>query len=238
MTTPELELFLPPRAWGLPSPSPFCVKLETWVRMAGLPYAARVGNPLQAPRGKVPYARWRGEWLADSQVVLDRLRSVHDLDGHLSASDRARTHLIRRTVEEATYFLTLHQRWCQPENFAVVRPALFGQLGAAAPLVAWVVQRRVRAATWAQGAGRYAPEERDHMGEADVDAIVASLGPGPYLAGDRPCTADAALYGFACQWLWAPFDGAIQRRARGAPALVAYAERIRDRWWAEVPPLG
>ena len=32
-----IKLFQFPPAFGLPNASPFCMKLETWLRMAGLP---------------------------------------------------------------------------------------------------------------------------------------------------------------------------------------------------------
>lgn len=233
-----LDLFLPPRAWGLPNPSPFCVKLETAIRMLGVPYTARTGNPVQAPRGKLPYARLDGEWLADSQVILDALAARgHGLDGWLRDGDRARAHLLRRTLEEATYFLTLHQRWLVPAHYAVVHPVFFGGLGPVGHAVGWYVRRRIAAATHAQGVARYTDAERDAMAVADFDAIAAQLGDAPFLFGDRPCTADAALYGFACQWLWAPFDGALQRRARAHARFVGWSEAVRDRYWTEIPPL-
>ncbi|MCP4807595.1 MAG: hypothetical protein GY913_10285 [Proteobacteria bacterium] len=46
---------LPP-LWGLPSPSPFVVKLETWLRMAEIPYHSRhLSRPPQSRSGKIPY---------------------------------------------------------------------------------------------------------------------------------------------------------------------------------------
>lgn len=45
----------PPPGWNVPNMSPFCVKLETYLRMAKLPYQTAPGNPLQAPLGKIPY---------------------------------------------------------------------------------------------------------------------------------------------------------------------------------------
>jgi glutathione S-transferase len=84
---------------------------------------------------------------------------------------------------------------------------------------------------------RYTAEERARMAIADLDAVVAQLGASPFLFGDRPCTADATLFGFTCQWLWTPFDGPLQRHARAQSALVAWAERVRDRYWTKVPPL-
>ena len=33
-----ITLHQPPRAWGMPNVSPFCVKLETYLRMTGVEY--------------------------------------------------------------------------------------------------------------------------------------------------------------------------------------------------------
>lgn len=55
-TAPPIVLRQTPPCWGMPSTSPFCIKLESWLRMAGLAYEARVlKGPPRSPNGKVPY---------------------------------------------------------------------------------------------------------------------------------------------------------------------------------------
>ena len=44
-------------AFGLPNASPFCMKLETYLRMAQLPFVApkiSLGDIGRAPKGKLP----------------------------------------------------------------------------------------------------------------------------------------------------------------------------------------
>lgn len=42
-------------AWGLASVGPFCLKLDAWLRIAGIAHRAVVdATPLRAPRGKLP----------------------------------------------------------------------------------------------------------------------------------------------------------------------------------------
>ena len=49
-----------PPIWGLPNPSPFCMKLETWLRMSGLPYEAKaITGPPKSKSGKIPYIERR-----------------------------------------------------------------------------------------------------------------------------------------------------------------------------------
>ena len=38
MPAEKVILHQPPAAWGLPNPSPFCAKLETYLRMAEIPF--------------------------------------------------------------------------------------------------------------------------------------------------------------------------------------------------------
>ena len=54
------------RVWGIPNPSPFCTKVETYLRMAGIPYEVADAVPPQAPKGKLPYITDGGRKIADS----------------------------------------------------------------------------------------------------------------------------------------------------------------------------
>ena len=65
-------------AWGLPNPSPFCMKVETYLRMAGLPYEAINGAlPFKAPKKKLPYIEDGTQLIADSGFILEYLKATH-----------------------------------------------------------------------------------------------------------------------------------------------------------------
>lgn len=233
-----VQLFVPPRAWGIPNPSPFCVKVETWLRMAEVDYVPRLGNPMKAPRGKVPWIEHEGRAIADSQAIVAYLSErFGDLDAPLTPDQRHLSHLVRRTLEEATYFVTYHDRWLIPTNFAHVYPVFFGPYGVGGWIASKVVLRNVRRNLQGHGVARYSAEERTSAALADLDAVSHVLGGRSVFFGDRPTTVDAVVFGFLCQLLWTPFDGPVQRRVREDRTLVRYAEGLRERYWAEIPPL-
>src|SRR5687768_4913060 len=101
--------------WGIPNPSPFCMKVETWLRMAGLPYEAReIEGPPRSQSGKLPYIeRPDGSLLWDSSVIIDTLTRERNvtLDAELSADQRAIGTLLQRTFEENLYFVAVYDRW-------------------------------------------------------------------------------------------------------------------------------
>ena len=50
------------RQWGIANPSPFCMKVETYLRMTGLAYEViEEASPLNAPKKKAALHRRRGE---------------------------------------------------------------------------------------------------------------------------------------------------------------------------------
>ena len=59
--------------WGLPSASPFCLKLETYLRMTKLPYESVVNPDLRlAPYRKLPYIKDNGKKVALLLIILKK----------------------------------------------------------------------------------------------------------------------------------------------------------------------
>ncbi len=235
MSDDGVVLFQAPRLWGLPNPSPFCVKVETWLRVAGIPYTSKRANPIKAPRGKVPWIVHGANAVADSEAILAYFRQTFGDrlgDGGLNPQQQTLGHLVRRTLEEGTYFVALHARWCEDEHWPTTRAGFFDPLGfPMGQVVGTMIRRRVKANAHAQGTARLTPEERSAAGIADWNAVSEVLGDKPYLLGDEPHSVDCTVYGFLIQALWAPYDTPMQRHTRADARLVAYAERFRARWW-------
>jgi glutathione S-transferase len=234
-----LVLFQPPmRPWGTPNFSPFCAKLEVYLRMAGIPHEVRAADLRRAPKGKIPYVQLEdGRLLGDSQLVIEELVRAHGdaLDAHLDARQRAVGHAVRRMLEEGTYFTSLYFRWADDEGFRVVAPD-FGKLFPALlrPFLFPVIRRQVRRSLHGQGTGRHARDEIGRLGMRDVDALATILGESEYLLGDRPSSHDATVYAFCESVLGFPYDSPVRVHARGKANLVAYRARMRARYFAEL----
>jgi len=74
--------------WGIPNLSVFCVKLETYLRMANLSYEKHSTVPFKAPKGKLPFIEDQGNKIADSRFIIDYLKKTYGdrLDGDLDSS--------------------------------------------------------------------------------------------------------------------------------------------------------
>ncbi|KAF7637720.1 hypothetical protein Mgra_00002979 [Meloidogyne graminicola] len=65
-----------PRTHTIVDASPFCVKLETWLRITGIKYK-NVSNEFSksSAKGQVPFIELNGRQFADSNFIIDHLRS-------------------------------------------------------------------------------------------------------------------------------------------------------------------
>ncbi len=227
-------------AWGAPDFSPFVMKLETWLRLAEIPYTRKDGNPLRAPKGKIPYVELDGQLMGDSQLILEALSRRHDvqLDAGLSPAELATARAVRRMIEEGLYFVTLRLRWVEDDGYAVLYPAFSKMFPAViAPVAMALVRRNVRRNAQAQGAGRHSREEALAMGIADLQAVETLLGDQPYLLGDAPRSVDATLYAFLTAIQTMPVETPVHAAAR-SPRLLAYTARIRERYWPATEVVG
>jgi glutathione S-transferase len=223
-----IELHEFPAAWGI-NQSPFCLKVEAYLRLAGIAYRPVATLPFKAPRGKLPFIVDGERRIPDSGHIIEHLRrsATVDLDAGLDAAQRALGHLIRRTCEESLYFVILHSRWLDDAGWAVCRPVFFAALppGLRA-LVPRVARRSVRRSLRGQGYGRHSPEQIYALGAADLAAIDTMLGDRAFAVLDRPTSFDAVLYAFLASILRPPIETPLKAAARQRPSLERYVARL------------
>lgn len=239
MSDQPVQLWLMPHCWGQPNGSPFCVKMETWLRMAQIAYEPHyLSGPPKSKSGKAPYIeRDDGSLLADSALIIDALTSEHGvkLDAHLSPEQRMLQALATRTLEDSFYWAVLWERWT--EHWSVTRDAYFASMPAVLRPATGLIRRQVLKSARGQGTGRMEREQIVRRAEEDLTAMAALLGPQDYFLGE-PSTLDAIAYGFIGGALNAPIDGFCKQAASQQANLVAHVERMRERYWAGWQPPG
>jgi glutathione S-transferase len=229
-----IELLQYKPAFGLMNASPFCMKVEVYLRLSGLAYEAKVAFPMKAPKGKLPVIRDDdGTVVADSEAILAHLQQRHRdlLPEGLREPPRGTDHALRRMVEEHGYFSALWLRWLDDAAWPATREAFFGDMPAPLrKLVPALVRRKIRRDLQGQGLGRHSRDDICARACADMDALDAALGARDFFGGAEPATLDATTYAFLANTLWAPFDTPVRNHLqRNLPGLVAYCERMQAR---------
>ncbi len=230
-----ITLYQPPPVWGLPNMSPFCVKLETYLRMSGTPYQAKMGNFRLAPKGKIPFVRIDGKLMGDSSLIIDYLKQTRgdSLDAHLSPEQKAIGLAVQRMVEEHLYFATAYLRWSEEESLTHVRKVFLGFLPRLlGPLIFRQIQKGMHRRAQEQGMALHTREEILAFVREDLAAVSRILGDKSFLFGERPSSFDAMLYGFLVQLLWVPWQSEVIKIARSFANLEAYCVRMREKYWA------
>lgn len=225
-------------AFGLPNASPFCMKLETWLRMAHLPFEAPLVSLRdfgKAPKGKMPYITDGEQTLSDSAFIIDYLKTTYgdQLDTWLSTAQRAVALAFQRLIEENLYWAVLHTRWFEPQGWALTKAAFFGKMP---PPLRWIVptlaRRGMRKQMHGHGIGRHRAQDIVAIGQRDITALADFLGDKPYMMGDSPCTLDATAYAFLANLLWVPVESPLKQHAQQYPAFDAYCQRMRSQYYS------
>jgi len=229
-TTAPLILRQPPGGWGEPSMSPFCMKLECWLRIAGIPFEIRGADMQKAPKGKIPYVELPdGTRMGDSQLIIEHLTRLHrvTLDDSLGPAQLASARAVRRMIEEGLYFAGIHARWVDDEGWPATRVAMASFIPRFAVPFLPLIRRSVIKSVRAQGTGRHARNDIYAMAKADWDAVAVLLGEGPYFFGERVTSIDATLYGFEESVLAHPWASPVKVHVQSLPNLVRHRDRMR-----------
>lgn len=229
-----LQVFGP--GFGLPDPSPFCMKADILLQMSGLPHERKIGNMRRAPKGKLPLIIDDGEIVADSTFIrlhLERKYGI-DFDEGLTPEQRGIAWAVEKMLEDHLYWFVVSERWANDSNFSRGPLQFFRAVPAPLrPLIAAMVKRQVQRTLKGQGTGRHSPAEQAELARHALGATAAIMGERLYLMGSEPCGADATLGAFLASGLCTLFESPIRGLIESHPNLVTYAERIRTRYFAD-----
>jgi len=223
--------------FGLPDPSPFVMKAEMLLKIAGLPHQIDSKGFSKAPKGKLPYLDDDGERIADSTFIRWHLEKKYkiDFDRGLSEEQRAIAWAFEKTAEDHLYWALLDARWMDdanfdkgPRNFFRAAPAPIR------PFIIAMVRRKVRQALRAHGIGRHAPAEIAALAARSIDAVAAYLGQKPFFMGSEPVGVDATIFSFAAGALCPAFETPIRTAAERHDNLKRYVGRMTARFYPDL----
>lgn len=229
--SPPVRLHQFPRVWGR-NISPFTLKLESWLTLAGIPFEiVETTNPRAGPKGKIPFIEDDGRKIGDSSLIIEHLvrtRGV-DLDEGLDALARAESLALQRLFEEHLYFIGSFSRWLDPEGWRTVKPALFRSVPPGVrEIAAAVIRRKVHRDLMGQGVLRHAPDEIYAMAAADLEAVSVLLDDGPFFFRGRPHTIDCVAYGCLANILLVPVETGLKRAARRFANLGQFCQAMEQ----------
>jgi glutathione S-transferase len=232
-----IKLFQFPRMFGIPNVSPFCCKLETWLRIAGIPYeVVNTPDPRKGPKRKLPFIEDAGVRIADTSLIVDHLVKTRgvDPDARLDASQRAIALLVQRTLEEHYAFVLAYTHILRYEGWQHTRARFDSVPAMVRPLVGSIVRARVRKMLWKQGLLRHSHEDIIESALRDWRAVLTVMSDGPFFFGNEPTGVDAIVFGALATSVLTPIESPIRDFLRSQPACIAYAERMRARLFPDL----
>lgn len=220
--------------FGLPDPSPFCMKAEVLLNMSGLPYTLDHSGFMKAPKGKQPYLDDDGARIADTTFIRWHLEEKYgaDFDKGLRPEQKAVAWAFEKLCEDNLYWGVVRDRWLNPVNFDKGPRAFFNPVPALLrPLIVTKALRDVKRNLHGQGLGRHSVADSEKIAMTGINAVADFLGSKPFLMGETPCGADATVFSFVAGMLSPVFPGPIQKAALGHANLVAYRDRGMAKWY-------
>jgi len=226
--------------FGLPDPSPFVMKADVLLKMAKVAYRTDTGGFSKAPKGKLPYIDDEGTIVADSTFIRWHLEKKYgvDFDQGLDPAQRAASWAFEKMIEDNLYWVIVHDRWVDDDNFAKGPRRFFDRVPAPMrPLIVPLIRRKVRGALHGQGMGRHSEAEIQALGTRSIEAIADFLGDKPFLFGANPTGADATVFAFVAGVLCPVFASRTRTIAEQHDNLRRYVGRMTARFYPEIGEL-
>lgn len=237
--TTDLKFYTFVPQFGLRNASPFCLKLETYLALAGVAHTRHeIMDPRQAPKEKMPYIEHNGIEIGDSEIVLNYLKSKFGdpLGEGLSDSQRAVSHGLSVMLAERYYWAAMiYPRWVLPKHHDLLTQTWFGSIPRLLRgIITKKIYKDVAKGAQAHGIGKHSESEIYALGLSDIKALEDQLGDKDFLLDDKPREVDASAYSFLSGTNSDVFKTPLSEYIQTRTKLIAYIDRVEMAAYGEL----
>lgn len=234
----------------LPSISPYCLKVETWLRLAGLKYE-NVDHKMRfrSKKGQLPFIELNGEEIADSAIIIKELSTRYEknLDAWLTTEQRNVSYAMIAMLENHLIWIINYWRAKFPDNVLKgYKVNLQHMLGLRLPnsilnfFFKITFGRKGTKKLKAHGIGVHSSEEIEEFGKNDLKVLSEMLDCKPFFFGDEPTTLDVVAFAVLSQLHYLSKDISYPLRdfmTEKCPNLVGHVSRMKEKCfpdWDEI----
>jgi hypothetical protein len=223
-----------PRALAVPILSPFCIKLETFLRAHNIKYEVFGSWTVRSKEGRVPFIELNGEQIADSQIILWHLYKHFNIDEGLTVEQQGVSRAIDRMVEGSAYYpITYIRSYLHAEECVDYKISGMKLNWAEKKAAVWKLKHDTESKLRNEGTMLHSEEDIFEILRRDIDALSEILGTKKFMLGDKPSLADLTVFGHLGLIYYLPFDEPSkhfleQERYHNVRDLIA---RMREAYW-------
>ncbi len=233
-----IKLYQFTSGYGLPNFSPFCMKIETYLRMSTLEHeVVNFGNTRKTPKGKLPMINDDGKVVADSEFIIAYLNEKYniDFDKHLTTEQKAVSCALQAMMDEKFYWTLVYSRWIDPQGWVKVKKIFFSSMPPGVKQIApAIAQKMVKKQLHGQGIGRHSQAEVYKIGIGCLQSLSDYLGDKSFIHGDEPTRIDASVFAHVASVIKAPMDSPLKEYIKKLDNLNGYNQRMYERYFPEL----
>merc|ERR1712001_433309 len=239
-------LFQFQRSPCIPSISPFCLKLESWLKLHGIKYM-NVDHKckFRSKKGMLPFIELNGEEIADSNIVIETLskKFEKEMPAELTQDQKNVQHAMIAMVENHRHWTTVYWRSKDVDNILKgYKLNLQTAIGSKAPAsilnfyFKYTFCRKGLKKVRANGMGVHTAEEIENFGKKDLLTLSEMLGEKEFFFGDEPAMLDMVVFSHVAQLVMVDKEFSCPLRdylEADCKNLVGLVNRMKDRCWAD-----
>lgn len=239
-------LFQYTRSPVIPSISPFCLKLESWLKLHGIKYQ-NVDHKckFRSKKGMLPFIELNGEEIADSNIVIETLSKKFDksMPAQLSQDQKNVQHAMIAMVENHLHWTVVYWKSKDVDNILKgYKLNLQSAIGSKAPAsllnfyFKYTFCRKGLKKVRSNGMGVHTAEEIENFGKKDLQTLSEMLGDKEFFFGDEPAMLDLVVFSHVAQLVMVDKEYSCALRdylEADCKNLVGLVNRMKDRCWNE-----